>query len=275
MSRGSTSRNRQVVEGDRDLARDARLPPEPSPASADAVSRLMMLTAIAKVLNLILLDIAVVLVERARELVRAVVAADEVQIVGVGRMHAPPRATRGRATRSARAAGRDSDRCCTASRTTDRPCGCCRRSGPPSPARRSPSDRTAAACRCAAASCRRRRPAAARRPSPFPSRRSTRASPPGARVRPRAAAACRSSGVNTFSNRATISRTSFARVGVARQRVGLGKQVALEIPGRRIEIADRRRDPSPPRRTTPRCRARATRRSSPSRRSSALRETSR
>ena len=41
---------------------------------------------ISEVLNLILLHVAVVLLERARELVRAVVAADEVQIVGVGRM---------------------------------------------------------------------------------------------------------------------------------------------------------------------------------------------
>src|SRR4051794_33992841 len=41
---------------------------------------------ISEVLHLIFLHVAVVFVERSRELVRTVVAADEVQVVGVGRM---------------------------------------------------------------------------------------------------------------------------------------------------------------------------------------------
>ena len=92
---------------------------------------LLMLTTIAEILNLVLLNVPVVLLERARELVRAVVAADEVQEVGVGRMdRGLERRAAGRRDRPRRQA-RDTDRCCTASRTTDRPCGCCRRSGRP------------------------------------------------------------------------------------------------------------------------------------------------
>src|SRR5690349_3775212 len=42
---------------------------------------------LAEVLHLVFLDVAIVFVERAREFVRAVVATDEVQIFGVGRVH--------------------------------------------------------------------------------------------------------------------------------------------------------------------------------------------
>src|SRR3954470_11761360 len=42
---------------------------------------------LAEVLHLVLLDVAIVFVERAGELVRAVVAADEVEVLGVGRVH--------------------------------------------------------------------------------------------------------------------------------------------------------------------------------------------
>jgi hypothetical protein len=50
-----------------------------APFAATIATALMMLTTIAEILNLVLLHIPVVLLERAGKLVRAVVAADEVQ----------------------------------------------------------------------------------------------------------------------------------------------------------------------------------------------------
>src|SRR2546427_12064964 len=46
-----------------------------------------MLSSLAEVLNLVLVHVAVVFGQRARELMGAVVPADEVQKIGVGRMH--------------------------------------------------------------------------------------------------------------------------------------------------------------------------------------------
>ena len=85
---------------------------------------------LAKIQDLILPDILVVLGERARKHVRAVVAADEVQIVAPPPARWRPRVRPSPATRSVLAAGPRTDRCCTASRTTDRRGGDCRRSGP-------------------------------------------------------------------------------------------------------------------------------------------------
>src|SRR5580765_222211 len=73
--------------------------------SRAGVCALIVLTAIAKILNLKLLNIPVVLLEGARELVRPVVAADEVQVVGGGRMHGGfERGAAGRGDRSGRQA---------------------------------------------------------------------------------------------------------------------------------------------------------------------------
>ena len=61
----------------------------------------------------------------------------------------PPTRNRARAARWASEAGRRACRCCTACRSRDRACGCRRRTA--RRGRRSPSDRTAGACRCAGA----------------------------------------------------------------------------------------------------------------------------
>src|SRR4051812_42161451 len=52
-----------------------------APAHAAAAAALTLLTAIPEVLDLVLLDVAIMLVERRREGVSAVVAADEVEIL--------------------------------------------------------------------------------------------------------------------------------------------------------------------------------------------------
>src|SRR4249919_4141299 len=83
MSRGSTpaiGRSSKVIATSRATLGCRR-------ATGDAASTLVMLTAIAKILHLKLLNIPIVLLESARELVRAVVAADEVHVVGGGGMH--------------------------------------------------------------------------------------------------------------------------------------------------------------------------------------------
>ena len=60
-------------------------------------------------------------------------------------------------------------------------------------------------------------------------------------VRPRARAAARRSSVNTFLNDATICAIRVSPGCFAPERVGVGKEVALEIGRLRIEIANRRR----------------------------------
>ena len=235
---------------------------------------LLPCTFIAEVLHLVLLHVAVVLLERARELVRAVVAADEVQVVDVGRLRgrlerrAAGRGDRpGRQARIAIGVVRRIERQIVAAQVA---VVTCRRAA----ARRSPSDRTAAACRCAAGSRRRRRPAAAPPAWRFPFRRSTPASRAGARSgcarRGRVAQLRRE---HARRNAATICRTSFAASVLARQRVGFGKQIALEILRRRIERRGSAPDPSPPATNAAAVPSPCARRSSPSRRSSALRET--
>ena len=57
----------------------------PDRAKRSIVASVALQSAIAEVLDLVLLDVAVVLVERGREGVRAVVLADEVQIRDVRR----------------------------------------------------------------------------------------------------------------------------------------------------------------------------------------------
>src|SRR6478672_10514976 len=65
-------------------------PPAPcsvSPALAGSTLRLVTVGAfIAKILNLIFEDVPIVFGERSREFVRAVVAADEIEVVDVGRL---------------------------------------------------------------------------------------------------------------------------------------------------------------------------------------------
>ena len=69
------------------------------------VSWMRLSLSVAKILHLIFLHVAVVLVERPRELVRAVVAAHEIQKVGVGRVHRRvERRAAGRRDRSGRQA---------------------------------------------------------------------------------------------------------------------------------------------------------------------------
>src|SRR5207237_7569714 len=81
------ARRAMRARGQRSLAASRRTRTPPLPVSPDVSSvRFLRASFVAEILNLKLLHVAIVLGERLRELVRAVVAADEIQIVRIGRV---------------------------------------------------------------------------------------------------------------------------------------------------------------------------------------------